>query len=258
MMKGMDISLLANLPDRDLAREGICVGEGRFAVERMLASGLKPLALASVPGMADGLTAPGGEELPLQIMPQPEIGRIAGFPFHRGLLGAFERPRQRSLSQFEFDSTSRLVLLDGVTDPVNVGGIIRSALAFELDGLILGPRCGDPYSRRAIRASMAACFSLPLIFAKETGETARQLKARNLPLWGADLRPEARPVEALSEAEGTVLILGNEGHGISDPWREACDAYVMIPVAPEVDSLNVGVAAGILLHQLARTKRPVV
>lgn len=251
MIRGMDISLIADLPDRDLAREGICVGEGRFAVERMLAAGLKPLALASVPGMAAGLIRPDGGELPLRILPQPEIGRIAGFPFHRGLLGAFERPARRSLADLEIDSDSRLAVLDGVTDPVNVGGIIRSAAAFGLDGVILGPRSGDPFSRRAIRASMAACFSLPLALTGEIRETARELKRLGLPVWGADLHPEARPARELSKAGGLALVLGNEGRGISDAWREACDAYVMIPIGPEVDSLNVGVAAGILFFQLA-------
>ncbi len=243
---------MANLPDRDLAREGICVGEGRFAVERMLASGLKPLALASVPGMADGLSLPDGTEPPLRILPQPEIGRIAGYPFHRGLLGAFARPVERGLDELSLHAASRLAVLDGVTDPVNVGGIIRSAAAFGLDGLILGPRCGDPYSRRAIRASMAACFSMPLAFIPDIPASARILKERGLAIWGADLHHRAVRADRLAGEGGVALILGNEGHGISDPWREACDAYVMIPIGPEVDSLNVGVAAGILFYQLAR------
>ena len=254
----MDISLLADLPDRDLAREGICVGEGRLAVERMLASGLTPLALASVPGMADGLEAPHGAELPLQVMPQPEIGRIAGFPFHRGLLGAFQRPPRKGIAALEFTSCSRLALLDGVTDPVNVGGIIRSAAAFGLDGVVLGPRCGDPYTRRSIPSSMAACFALPLAFIERIPAAAEMLRARGLCIRGADLGQSAVPADQIAAAEGIALILGNEGHGISPAWRDYCDGYVRIDIRPEVDSLNVGVAAGILFYQLARAENPMV
>ena len=248
----MDISLIAGLKDRDLAAEGVCVGEGRFVVERMLLSGLEPLALASVPRMAEGLAELGTDSLPLTILPQPEIAAVAGYPFHRGVIGAFRRPPLVSPGEFALPAAPRLLVLDGVTDPVNVGGIIRSAAAFAVDAVLLGTRCGDPYSRRGIRASMATCFSLPLVDARDPDRVKSLVRRPGLPVVGAALDDGAVAPETLDCAAGLVLVLGNEGHGISAAWRELCDRYVRIPVSSRVDSLNVGAAAAVLLYELAR------
>jgi tRNA G18 (ribose-2'-O)-methylase SpoU len=247
----MDLGLLAGLRDRDLSREGVCIGEGRFVVERMLQQGLEPLALASVPGMAGGLQDLSPYPLPLSVMPQGEIGRIAGFPFHRGVLGAFRAPVPADPAELDLGAGDTVLVLDGITDPVNLGGILRSAAAFDVRAVLIGPRCGNPFSRRGIRASMAACFSIPLADAADAASAVRILKKSGLRLLGAELSDESRPVGECSKEGGLALVLGNEGHGISEQWRSACDGFVMIPVSSRVDSLNVGVAAGILLYQLA-------
>ena len=247
----MDLGLLADLKDRDLTTEGVCIGEGRFVVERMLRQGLEPLALATVPGMADGLRALSPYPLPLRVMSQEEIGRIAGFPFHRGVLGAFRAPVLLRPAELGLEAAETVLVLDGITDPVNLGGILRSAAAFDVRAVLVGPRCGNPYARRGIRASMAACFSLQLADASEIRSAVAVLKKSGLKLLGAELGDESRPVRDFSDGAGLALVLGNEGHGLSEEWRAECDGFVMIPVSSRVDSLNVGVAAGILLYQLA-------
>ena len=254
----MNIEVLAGLKDRNLAQEGICVGEGRFVVERMLARGLTPLALVSVPGMAVGLEEIAGRELPITVLPQPEIGRIAGYPFHRGLLGAFTRPSLLDEGRILLPAKGLILILDAITDPVNLGGILRSSAAFGVAAAVLGPRCGDPYSRRAIRASMAACFSVPLVDGSEPAAILNLLKSKGTVVTGADLCEGAVPLSSLAQESLRALVLGNEGHGISDAWRNGCDGYVVIPILDTVDSLNVGVAAGILLHQLASANNAVV
>jgi len=254
----LDIALLADLKERRLAEEGICVGEGRFVVERMLAEGLEPLLIATVPGMLEGLRKLSGESLPIQVLPQPEIARIAGYPFHRGVLGAFRRPVFRTVRELLDEGAGPVLVLDGITDPVNLGGILRSAAAFHVDRLILGKGCGDPYSRRGIRASMAACFSLSLAAEGESRETGGLIRSRGYRLIGADLCPGAVPAGGLAMDDRSVLVLGNEGHGLSDTWRSSCEVFVMIPISSKVDSLNVGVASGILLYELVRKKSVMV
>ncbi|WP_319478467.1 RNA methyltransferase [Marispirochaeta aestuarii] len=254
----LDISLLADLKDRRLAEEGICVGEGRFVVERMLSEGLEPLVIAAVPGMLEGLRKACPGSLPVQVLSQPEIGRIAGYPFHRGVLGAFRRPGYLSLRELLEEGSGPVLVLNGITDPVNLGGILRSAVAFSTDRILLGKNCGDPYSRRGIRASMAACFSLSLAAEDDCEETVRLLRSSAYRIICADLCPGAVSAGELFMDAETVLVLGNEGHGISETWRRACDAFVMIPISRQVDSLNVGVAAGILLYELARKKKSMV
>ena len=247
----MDLGLLADLTERDLATEGVCIGEGRFVVERMLSQGLEPLALASVPGMADGLKELSEYPLPLRVLTQGEIGRIAGFPFHRGVLGAFRSPALLRPAELGLEAGETVLVLDGITDPVNLGTILRSAAAFDVRAVLIGPRCGNPFSRRGIRASMAACFSLSLADASDIPSAVAVLKKSGLKLLGAELGDESIPLGEYSGGPGVALVLGNEGHGISQEWRAACDGFVMIPVSTRVDSLNVGVAAGILLYQLA-------
>ncbi len=254
----VNIEYLAGLKDRNLMTEGICVGEGRFVVERMLARGMEPLSVLSVPGMADGLEEIAGRTLPLQIVPQPEIGRIAGFPFHRGLIAAFRRPEAVPVERFVFPRRGLILILDAITDPVNLGGILRSAAAFGADAAVVGPRCGDPYSRRAIRASMAACFTVPLIDGTDTAAVVNALRRAGSVITGADLCENAVPLGQMKPASLQTLILGNEGHGIQPEWRNACSGYVSIPILDTVDSLNVGVAAGILLYHLADKRNAVV
>ncbi len=254
----VNIEYLAGLKDRNLMNEGICVGEGRFVVERMLAQGLEPLAVLSVPGMADGLEDTAGSSLPLKIVSQPEIGGIAGFPFHRGLIAAFRRPEFLPVASFTFPATGLILVLDAITDPVNLGGILRSAAAFGAAAAVLGPRCGDPFSRRAIRASMAACFTVPLIDGAEPAAVAAALGSAGSLITGADLCEGAVPLPEMQAAPLQTLILGNEGHGIRPEWRRCCSGYVSIPILDTVDSLNVGVAAGILLCHLADLHGPVV
>lgn len=250
----MDISVLSGLKDRALAEEGICVGEGRFVVERMLCEGLEPLVLAAVPGMLEGLQQAGGKSLPIQVLPRTEIVRIAGYPFHRGVLGAFRRPEYLSIEDLLNPDPGLVLVLDGITDPVNLGGILRSAAAFNAGTVILGRGCGDPYSRRGIRASMAACFTQRIGRGDNPEYCLQIVRERGYRIIGADLCPEAEQVRETSITDNTVLILGNEGYGISDSWRKGCDGFVSIPVSSRVDSLNVGVAAGILLYELAREK----
>ncbi|WP_319560243.1 RNA methyltransferase [Marispirochaeta sp.] len=250
----MDISVLAGLKDRKLSEEGICVGEGRFVVERMLHEGLEPLVLATVPGMLAGLQQIYRNPLPVQVLPQAEIARIAGYPFHRGVLGAFRRPEYCSAEDLLGPDPGVVLVLDGITDPVNLGGILRSAAAFNAGAVILGSGCGDPYSRRGIRASMAACFALPIGTGEDPECCLQIVRERGYRIIGADLCPEAELVRDISINTKAVLVLGNEGHGISDFWRKGCDGFVSIPVSSRVDSLNVGVAAGILLYELARKK----
>ena len=254
----MDLALVANLKERDLKAEGICIGEGRFTVERMLAAGLKALRIVSVPGMAHRLEAAASGPLPLTTLSQPEIAAIAGYPFHRGCIGVFSRPVLTPVEELTPTAEGLFLILDGVTDPVNIGGILRSAAAFGIEAVLLGARCGDPFSRRGIRASMASCFSLPLADAGDASRTVTFLRSREIRLIGTDLSPDAIPLEDFDPRRPLALVLGNEGHGLSDQWREVCDEFVMIPVSSTVDSLNVGVAAGIFLHQLAGGTRAMI
>jgi tRNA G18 (ribose-2'-O)-methylase SpoU len=166
------------------------------------------------------------------------------------------------------DEASALVVLDRVADAANVGSVFRSALALGVDALWLGPGCADPLARKAIRTSMAATLRVP--FARLTrGEASRErapLDAPAPPAWPeclGELAARGFHLLALSPrepahdlADGALparpfaLCIGSEGAGLS-PEVEACASIrLRIAMRPGVDSLNLGVAAGIALHRL--------
>lgn len=147
-------------------------------------------------------------------------------------------------------SGRRWLVLDGLQDPGNVGTIWRTADALEADGLLLVNRCADPWSHKTVRASMGACFRLP-VWELEAEELAPLLKRSGLPLYAAALGEGAQDVRCI-DADRCALAIGNEGQGLSQAVLAAGDALVKIPMRPRCESLNAAAAAAVLLWELAR------
>ncbi len=143
---------------------------------------------------------------------------------------------------------SRYMVLDGVQDPGNVGTIWRTADAFGAEGLILLPGCADPWSGKVVRATMGACYRLPL-WECQVAELMDAVKGQNLPLRGAALRDDAKDVKDFSWGKCAVVV-GSEGKGISSQMLALCDQTVKIPMTPQCESLNAAVAASVLLWEM--------
>lgn len=163
----------------------------------------------------------------------------------QGIFCVFERAL-KSLDQAV--SADRWLVLEHVQNPANIGALLRSAAAFGFEGAIFCADCADPYSPKAVRASMSAVARLKLLRADTVAETAAWLKTVEVPLVAAALRHSV----PLDEADGLrggkiALLIGNEGNGLSDEAVEAADLAVRIPMAQGVESLNAAVAGGVLL-----------
>jgi len=142
---------------------------------------------------------------------------------------------------------SRYLALEGVQDPGNVGTILRTADAFEADGLILLPGCADLYSHKTVRASMGAVFRRPAWSC--TLEELRGLaETSQLPLYGAALREDTVDVREISLRRSVVLI-GSEGRGLSPAALAVCARTVRIPMGERCESLNAAAAAAVLLWE---------
>ncbi len=140
----------------------------------------------------------------------------------------------------------RLLALDGVQDPGNLGAVLRSAAAFGWQGILLGPGCADPYGIKALRAGMSSTVKLPVA---KTGDLAAELtalRAKGYTCLAARLQQseELPPVAADAPC---VLVVGSEGQGICQAVADACDKSVRIPIASDMESLNAAVAASILM-----------
>lgn len=144
----------------------------------------------------------------------------------------------------------RFLVLDGLQDPGNVGTIWRTADALGADGLFLLNHCADPYGPKTVRAAMGASFRLPAW--EVTLEELKALLAQdNIPLYAAALTTDCRDLRE-TDLRRCAMVVGNEGHGVSQEVLDACDATVIIPMRPRCESLNAATAAAILLWEMGR------
>lgn len=159
-----------------------------------------------------------------------------------------------------FISPHRLLILDGIQDPGNLGTLLRSAMAFRWDGIFLLPGCCDPFNEKAVRAARGVSFQLPIVSAKWVHLQALQNKFQMKMLAAHpqddDIEQDRPPSSLLSRNfvdsladDNLCLVLGSEGNGLSEKSKQACE-LVSIPMAGNFESLNVSVAGGIFLFTL--------
>jgi len=247
------------LRDRDLLRrnEGLFVGEQLLIVRRMLElPGVTRSVLCAEPFMprVEPLMPPG---IPLFVAPSEQLEKIAGYPVHRGVLaiGVRDAIPVATLADLAGPAEERRVLLacEGITHADNMGALFRVAAGLGAQGVLVSPTCHDPLYRRCVRVSVGNTLSLRWRRAVAwPGELDSLRREFGFTCLGASLRPEALAHQLLRPPSRAILLLGTEFAGLSEAALECCDHLVRIPMAPGVDSLNVAVAAGILLDRLGR------
>jgi tRNA G18 (ribose-2'-O)-methylase SpoU len=183
------------------------------------------------------------------------MNEVTGFNIHRGCLAIGERPPALPWTAVVQDA-SLLVMLERVSNADNVGGIFRSAAAFGADAVLLGPACADPLYRKSIRTSMGAALRVPFAPMPDWPEDLIRLRAAGFRLLALTPNADATPLELIDDegqprAAKDTLLVGHEGEGLSAEAIAAADVRIRIPMAADVDSLNVATAASIALYELA-------
>lgn len=146
----------------------------------------------------------------------------------------------------------RIVLLESVRDPANVGAIIRSAAAMGIDRLILSADCADIYHPKAVRGSMGTLFSQPIDRVPALAPVITQLREHGRRVFAAALDADALRLGSFVPQSGDCVVIGNEGHGLCPETVAACDRSVIIPMTARAESLNAAVAASILMWEFSR------
>jgi len=141
-----------------------------------------------------------------------------------------------------------LVICPDLISHENLGSMIRIASAFGVDEMILGPRCCDPFYRHCIRVSMGTIFSLPIVRSVDMLGDLRRLREAGFELVATVLGEGAERLKGFSRGQRVGVVFGNEAQGIDEQTLGVCDRRVTIPMREGVDSLNVAVAAGIVLY----------
>lgn len=177
---------------------------------------------------------------------QPVAEKLAGTRSTQGVFALFETPATDPAPLLA--AARRILALEGVQDPGNVGTLLRSAAAFGFDAVLLGPGCAAPFSPKVLRASMGAAGRLPLGVCADLPAALGALRGRGVACLAAALY-KARPLDAVGTQfpGGVCVVIGSEGQGLSDAAIAACSAAVRIPMTDRVESLNAGVAGSILL-----------
>ena len=177
---------------------------------------------------------------------QPVAEKLAGTRSTQGVFALFATPATDPAPLLA--TARRILALEAVQDPGNVGTLLRSAAAFGFDAVLLGPGCAAPFSPKVLRASMGAAGRLPLGVCADLPAALGALRGRGVACLAAALY-KARPLDAVGTQfpGGVCVVIGSEGQGLSDAAIAACSAAVRIPMTDRVESLNAGVAGSILL-----------
>ncbi|MCR9292396.1 MAG: RNA methyltransferase [bacterium] len=244
-------------------QSGIFIAEGQSLVRELLASDFGCQSLLIDRKYQHQFTDLLDTPTDVLVVDHACIAEIVGFKFHRGILGCGRRKPALNIRSDWKDLVQgeTIVALLGIQDPENIGGILRTCAGLGVQRVILGPGCADPFSRRALRVSMGNALKLEIFPSRNLVDDIAFLRQRDQvasyaatpQLQAAEIERGTLPLEQIQRSGPAMILLGNERDGLPPPVLQSCDHLVRIDMENGVDSLNVGVAAGILLHYFCRT-----
>src|SRR5688572_14667027 len=236
---------------------GLFIAEGRLVVARVIGDGRHAVRSVLLSDAAHGALGPALEALPatvpIFVCPAVLLAHLTGVDFHRGCLALVERPPASTLADL-LRGIRTLVVLEGVANPDNVGGVFRNAAAFGADAVILSSTCCDPLYRKAIRTSMGATLRVPFGRVDRWAEALEEIHTCGFTIVALSPRRGAETIDAFlsgGRPDRVALLVGAEGAGLSSGAEAAADHSVRIPICEEIDSLNLAVATGIALSRLS-------
>jgi tRNA G18 (ribose-2'-O)-methylase SpoU len=227
--------------------------EGRLVIESALrAPGFRVVSLLATHAALAHL----GERevgidpaIPVYLVDRPLMAQLSGVRFHQGCVALAEQRQRPALDVFY--GAQRVVVLEQVSDPDNVGGIFRSAMAFGVQGVLLSPGCASPLYRKTSRTSMGAVFQVPFLELAPWPQELERLRAAGFRCIGLTPAAAAVAIDDFDPGDDKIaLVFGSEGFGLSSDLQARLDEQVRIPMITGADSLNVATSVGIALHRL--------
>lgn len=242
-------------------QNALFIAESPKVIDRALDAGYEPISLLMerkhIEGQAKEIIERCGN-IPVFTSTLDVLTQLTGFPLTRGVLCAM---RRKPLPDFRevIRNARRIAVLEDVMNPTNIGAIVRSAAALNMDAVLFTPACCDPLYRRAVRVSMGTIFQIPWAYIGETPADWPQAGMNRLRELGfrtaaMALRDDSVRMDdkALMAEEKLAIILGTEGDGLSGSTIADCDYTVRIPMSHGVDSLNVAAASAVAFWQLGK------
>ena len=245
----------AQLLNRFEPAKGLFIAESPKVIHRALDAGCVPVSMLMERKDIDGSAreilerCPG---IPVYTADEDLLCNLTGYHLTRGVLCAMRRPALPTAEDICREA-KRIVILENVQNPTNVGAIFRSAAALGMDAVLLIPGCSNPLYRRSARVSMGTVFQIPWTFISSWPEEGmEQLKALGFKTAAMALSDNSVSIDdpSLMAEEKLAVLMGSEGDGLTNETIAACDYTVKIPMYHGVDSLNVAAASAVAFWQL--------
>ena len=246
------------LKERDLTQEGNrFVAESETVVRRLLASGLEVQSVLLAEERMDRMLGAIPPGVRVMVLKRQLMNKVLGFKFHSGVMAVGVRPESPTVDQlasaWKGDDEVTLVVCPEIANTENLGSMVRISAAFGATAMILGERCCDPYYRQAVRVSMGTVFSMPILRSKDIVADLSALHERHGVERVATVLDEgAENLATASRGKRIALLFGAEGPGLAEEHVVLCDRRVTIPMQRGTDSLNVSVAAGVVLYHFTQ------
>lgn len=251
----------AQLRSRQDPAKALFIAESLKVIGHALDAGCEPVSMLMeekhIAGQAAETIARCGD-IPVYTGPSELLAQLTGYQLTRGILCAMRRPAEKDPGLILRDA-HRVAVIEGVVDPTNVGAIMRSAAALNMDAVLLDPTCCDPLHRRAVRVSMGTVFQVPWARigdrpATLAGQGLALLRSYGFKTAAMALNDSAIRIDdpVLAAEDKLAIVLGTEGDGLPAATIDACDYCVMIPMSHGVDSLNVAAASAVAFWQLGK------
>lgn len=243
---------LLNRADPDNA---LFVAESPLVIGRALDAGCEPVSFLMerqhTQGKGREILARCCQDIPVYTADASVLTQLTGFHLTRGMLCAMRRPKLQSVEDVCRDAR-RVVVLENVMNPTNIGAIFRSAAALGMDAVLLTTAGSDPLYRRASRVSMGNVFLIPWTYLPESGDWTQLLRDLGFRTVAMALRNDSVRLDdpRLAAEEKLAIVMGTEGDGLASSTIASCDYTVRIPMYHGVDSLNVAAASAVAFYEL--------
>lgn len=237
---------------------GQFVVEGETLFGRLLDSVFPVASVLATDQSAPSIAPRVPEGVPLYVVPQSRIEALVGFHFHRGVLACGHRrpwPDPIELARSAGEKAV-FVVCPHVDNPDNLGAVVRIADVLGADAVLASQRCPDPLSRRVLRVSMGTALRVPVVARDDLAAEIDRLRgAFGFVTVATVIDPAAEPLDTFRRPDRLALFLGSEGHGLGPEWLALCDRALTVPMRTGAESLNLAVAAGIVLYHILRPAR---
>lgn len=242
-------------------QKGIFVAEGEKVVSRLLASDIRVFSLLLTElWFAQHRMVIEQHPDPIEIFVGEKrlLDTIVGHELHQAMMAIAKVPKGIPVAELAMRIQEKddflCVMTDGIVNAENMGVIVRNCACFSVDAVITLPSSCDPYLRRSVRNSMGNIFNMPITHLTDAGKEIDHLKHAGLTFLAAHPHSASIDIRSMQFPKKICIVLGAEGHGISQVVLDLCDKFVTIPMKEGIDSLNVASASAVMLWEMQKHK----